>query len=83
MVDGLEETYAAEMDFHQKDYSTEESKAEMKRAGVEDLHGMAIIGSDGSPIWHEDGHEQKRDVVEAQIKQALADPEGQAAEEGG
>ena len=83
MVDGLEKNYAAEMDFHQKDYSTDESKTEMKRAGIEDAHGMAITGPDGSPLWHEDGHEQKRDVVEAQIKQVLAGPDGQAAEDGG
>ncbi len=79
MVDGLEKTYAEEMDFHQKDFATDESKAEMKRAGIEDRHGMAIVGADGSPLWHEDGHQQKRDVVEAEIKRALWDGQGQEA----
>ena len=83
MVDGLEKTYSAQMDFHQKDYATDESKDEMKVAGIEGPHGMAIVGSDGSHLWHEDGHKQTRDVVEAQIKQVLGDPGAPAGEEGG
>ena len=79
MVEGLEVTYAAEMDFHQKVFSTEESKAEMKRAGIEGRHGMAIIGLDGSPLWHEDGHGQKREGVEAEIKRALGKAPGDDA----
>lgn len=72
MVDGLEKTYREEMDFHQKDYSTASSKADIKRFGIKGQHGMVILGADGSPAWTEGGHDQKREVVEGEVQRILS-----------
>ena len=71
MVDGLEKEFGDRMDFSQKDHSTPESEAEMKRFDIGKMHGMIILDSDGKKLWKEDGHEQKREVVEAEIEKVL------------
>lgn len=83
MVDGLEETYGAQMDFHQKEYSTATSKAEIKKYGIPGQHGMVILGTDGKVKWLEGGHKQRREVVEAQVQQVLAPPHGEETESPG
>lgn len=71
MVHALAKKYDGRMQFEVKNYKEGDSPAKIAEYGLE-VHGMVITDASGAKLWHESGHKQTRDVVEAAIEKVLA-----------
>jgi len=71
MVHALAEKYDGQMRFEVKDYEKDDSPALIEKYELE-RHGMVITDADGAKLWHESGHKQTREGVEAAIEKLLA-----------
>ena len=82
LVEKLQKPHSDKIGFDRRDASTEPSRKQMQRFGVNSNKGLVLLGHEGWPRWVQKGHDQDGAKVQEQIKATLAAKPGEPEDYG-